>query len=76
MVMETLEALVQSRGEDKIWGSMIKQTLRRRKPGFNESYYGFRSFGQLLEAAGQQGLVELQHDDRSGGFLVTARRDS
>ena len=75
LVVETYEALLQERGEeDRIWGSMIKQTLKRRQPGFNESYYGFRSFGDLLEEAQKQGLVKLERDDKSGGFLVTAPR--
>ena len=53
LIVETYEALVEERGEGgKIWGSMIKQTLKRRKPGFSESYYGFQSFSQLLEEAG------------------------
>ena len=51
-MVETVEALIAERGEDeKIWGSMVKQALKRRKPGFNESYYGFRSFNDLLEEA-------------------------
>jgi uncharacterized protein (TIGR00288 family) len=71
LVVETYEALVGERGEgENIWGSMIKQTLKRRKPGFSESSYGFRSFGQLLEEAGKQGILELQRDERSGGFIV------
>ena len=50
LILETIEALGAERGEDgKIWGSMVKQALKRRKPGFNESYYGFRSFNKLLE---------------------------
>jgi uncharacterized protein (TIGR00288 family) len=49
LVMETVEALFAERGaEEKIWGSMVKQTLKRQRPGFNESYYGFRSFSRLL----------------------------
>ena len=65
--------LIEERGEEEtIWGSMIKQTLKRRKPGFNESYYGFRAFSQLLEAAERQGLIKLEHDERSGGHIVRA----
>ena len=61
LIVQTYEALVEERGEgEKIWGSMIKQTLKRRQPGFNESYYGFRSFRQLLEEAGAQGILELE----------------
>jgi hypothetical protein len=53
---------------------MIKQTLKRRKPGFSESYYGFGSFGQLLEEAGSQGILELERDDKSGGFIIKSCR--
>ena len=71
MVVETYEALVEGRGEgNKVWGSMIKQTLKRRKPGFSESYYGFRSFSQLLEEAGARGIFELESDEKSGGFII------
>jgi len=73
LIVETYEALVEERGEgEKIWGSMIKQTLKRRKPGFSESYYGFRSFSQLLEEAQTQGILELDRDEKSGGFIIKA----
>jgi uncharacterized protein (TIGR00288 family) len=72
LVVETYDALLQERGEeDRIWGSMIKQTLKRRNPGFSESYYGYRSFGELLEDAQARGYVDLQRDEKSGGFIVT-----
>lgn len=71
LVVETYEAMVESRGEgEKIWGSMIKQTLKRRKPGFSESYYGFRSFNQLLEDAEARGILQLERDEKSGGFII------
>jgi uncharacterized protein (TIGR00288 family) len=71
LIVQTYEALVAERGEEeKIWGSMIKQTLKRRKPGFSESYYGFRSFGQLLEEAATRGILELERDDKSGGVII------
>jgi uncharacterized protein (TIGR00288 family) len=71
LIVETYEALLEERGEgEKIWGSMIKQALKRRKPGFSESYYGFRSFGNLLEEAKTRGILELERDEKSGGFLV------
>jgi uncharacterized protein (TIGR00288 family) len=71
LVMATVDALVDERGEDEtIWGSMVKQTLKRRKPGFNESYYGFRSFNQLLEEAQARSLVSLERDEKSGGYIV------
>jgi uncharacterized protein (TIGR00288 family) len=71
LVMETVEAMFSERTEDeKIWGSMVKQTLRRRKPGFNESYYGFSSFGKLLDELEARKLLELEHDEKSGGVVI------
>ena len=71
LVVETVEALVPERGgEEKIWGSMIKQALKRRKPGFNESYFGFRSFNGLLEKAQRRGSLKLDRDEKSGGYTV------
>ena len=70
-MLETIDALIAERGEeDKIWGSMVKQALKRRNPGFNESYYGFRSFNALLEEAKARHLLELERDEKSGGYLV------
>jgi uncharacterized protein (TIGR00288 family) len=71
LVMATLEAITQERGsEEKIWGSMVKQTLKRRSPGFNETFYGFRSFNSLLEEAATRGLMELEPDEKSGGVVI------
>jgi uncharacterized protein (TIGR00288 family) len=71
LVMETIEALFTERGaEEKIWGSMVKQALKRRQPGFNESYYGFRSFGKLLDEAHARKLLELEPDEKSGGVII------
>ena len=70
LIVSTTEALAQERGADKIWGSMVKQALKRRKPGFNESFYGFRSFNAMLEAAAQAGQLSLERDEKSGGYLV------
>ncbi len=75
LVVKTYEALVEERGEgEKVWGSMIKQTLKRRKPGFNETYYGFRTFRQLLEEAAARGILELEPDEKSGGFIIKSCR--
>ena len=77
LVVETYEALVEERGEgENIWGSMIKQTLKRRKPGFSESYFGFKSFGQLLEEAGKKGILKLERDEKSGGFIIKSAQTS
>ena len=73
LVMSTIETMLESRGEDELlWGSMVKQAIKRRKPGFAEGYYGFRGFNSLLEAAKGRGLVELQPDEKSGGYIVRA----
>ncbi len=73
VVVNTFEALVAERGgEEKIWGSMIKQALKRRNPGFNESYHGFKSFNGLLEEAQARGFFSLERDEKSGGYIVRA----
>ncbi|HEY5700641.1 MAG TPA: NYN domain-containing protein [Gammaproteobacteria bacterium] len=72
-VLETIDDLFSERGEEeKLWGSMVKQALKRRKPGFNESYHGFRSFGQLLEEMQTRGLLKLELDKKSGGYIITS----
>ncbi len=71
LVVETLEAVIGERGENEpIWGSMIKQTIKRRHPGFNERAYGFRSFNDLLAEAQKRGLLSLRPDEKSGGYTV------
>jgi len=71
LVLETVEALIAERGEgEKVWGSMVKQALKRRKPGFNESYYGFRAFSDLLDEAAKRNMVTLEHDEKSGGYVI------
>jgi uncharacterized protein (TIGR00288 family) len=71
LVLETTDALFSDRDADeKVWGSMVKQALKRRKPGFSESYHGFRSFNHLLQEAEKLGLLTLQHDEKSGGYII------
>ena len=71
LVLETVEDLFEERGEqEKVWGSMVKQALKRRNPGFNETYHGFRSFAKLLEEAEARKLLELEHDEKSGGYII------
>jgi uncharacterized protein (TIGR00288 family) len=73
LVVETLEAVIEERGENEpIWGSMIKQAIKRRHPGFNERAYGFRSFNDLLADAQKRGLLTLRADEKSGGYTVRA----
>jgi uncharacterized LabA/DUF88 family protein len=76
LVIDTTEALYAERGDRaKLWGSMIKQTLKRRSPGFNESVYGFNSFSDLLEEAQKRGQLDLELDERSGGYIVKGVAD-
>ena len=71
LVLETAEALHGERSDlEQLWGSMVKQTLKRRHPGFNESFYGFRSFSDLLEEAEARGQLTLEMDERSGGYII------
>jgi len=71
LVMTTLEAITEERGENEpIWGSMIKQAIKRRHPGFNERAHGFRSFNDLLLEAQKRGLIKLEADEKSGGYTV------
>ncbi|MGF1643383.1 MAG: NYN domain-containing protein [Thiotrichales bacterium] len=73
LLIETVEDLFEERSaEEKVWGSMVKQAIKRRNPGFNESYHGFRTFGKLLEEAQTRGLLTLEFDEKSGGYIVAS----
>ncbi|SDV46129.1 NYN domain-containing protein [Chitinasiproducens palmae] len=70
IAVETYEALVSERGESgKLWASVLKSAIKRRKPDFNESYYGFRAFGNLLDEAQARGLLEVGRDEKSGAYV-------
>ncbi|HEY3326599.1 MAG TPA: NYN domain-containing protein [Novimethylophilus sp.] len=70
-IVETVEALIEERGSDeKIWGSMVKTTMQRRRPGFTESYYGYRSFKELVEDAQKRGLLIVVRDEKSGQYTI------
>lgn len=70
MAVETFDALVSERGDSgKIWASVLKEAMKRRKPDFNESYYGFRAFGNLLEEAQSRGLLQFGRDEKSGAYV-------
>jgi uncharacterized LabA/DUF88 family protein len=70
MAVATFDALVSERGDSgKIWASMLKEAIKRRKPDFSESYYGFRTFGNLLEEAQTRGLLEFGRDEKSGAYV-------
>ena len=74
IAVETFDDLASERGESgKIWASVLKSAIKRRKPDFNESYYGFRAFGNLLEEAQARGLLEVGRDEKSGAFVFRAQ---
>jgi uncharacterized protein (TIGR00288 family) len=77
IVLATLDELIAERGEDeKIWSSMVKRAIKRRRPGFNESYYGFRSFTALLEEAAARKLLLLERDEKAGQYVVRSMADA
>ncbi len=61
---------LQRENKEVLWGSMVKETMKRKKPSFNETYYGFRTFSHLLEDAQRRGIVTLRRDQRSGSYIV------
>jgi uncharacterized protein (TIGR00288 family) len=70
-LVETVEGLISERGSDeKLWGSMVKTTMQRWRPGFNESFYGYRSFRELMEDAQRHKLVVLARDEKSGQYTI------
>ncbi|MBI0329710.1 NYN domain-containing protein [Burkholderia plantarii] len=70
IAVETFDALASERSDSgKIWASVLKSAIKRRKPGFNESYYGFRAFGNLLDEAQARGLLEIGRDEKSGTYV-------
>ncbi len=71
LVLDSIQAL-RRENYDVIWGSMIKQTMQRKQPYFNESYYGYKSFSELLEDAERHGILSMKKDAKSGGYVVSA----
>lgn len=69
LLLEVVESLFQER-DDQLWGSMVKQTLKRKRPTFAESHYGYRTFSQLLEDAARARLLHIEKDERSGGYII------
>ncbi|MCO6455805.1 MAG: NYN domain-containing protein [Pirellulaceae bacterium] len=72
-LVEVLQSLEQD--YDPVWGSMLKQALRRVYPGFNETYYGYASFSELLKDIAAQGLIELEYDESRGNFQIRRKKD-
>ncbi len=71
LLVETVDAMMAERGgEQSVWGSNVKQTIKRRQPQFSERFHGFRSFNSLVEQAGKLGLLNLQKDEKSGDYHI------
>ncbi|MBI2277339.1 MAG: NYN domain-containing protein [Dechloromonas sp.] len=71
LAVATFADLIADRGDtERIWASVLKEVIKRRNPGFNESYFGFRSFGNLLEEAAHRGLIGFGRDDKSGAYVT------
>jgi uncharacterized protein (TIGR00288 family) len=71
LLLDSIQAL-RRENYDVIWGSMVKQTMQRKQPYFNESYYGYKSFSELLQDAERHGLLTMKKDVKSGGYVVSA----
>ena len=69
LLVDSVLAL-QRENKEILWGSMVKETMKRKKPSFNETYYGFRTFSHLLEEAQRKGIVQLRRDQKSGSYIV------
>jgi uncharacterized protein (TIGR00288 family) len=70
LLLETIQAL-QRENYDVLYSSLVKDTMKRKRPSFDEAAHGYRSFSELLEAAEEVGLIRLQEDERSGTYVVT-----
>ena len=70
-LIDAIQAL-QRENKETLWGSMVKQTMIRKNPAFNESYYGYSTFSKLLEDAAKQKIVTLERDEKSGTYIITA----
>jgi uncharacterized protein (TIGR00288 family) len=70
LLIDTIQALLRE-NTAVLWGSLIKQTMQRKKPSFNEGYYGYSTFSELLEDAALKGIVKIKKDQRSGSYIVT-----
>jgi len=69
LLVDSVVALVRE-NKEVLWSSMVKETMKRKKPSFNESYHGYRTFSELLEDAEKQGVIQLRSDPRSGTYVI------
>ena len=69
LLVDSVVALVRE-NKEVLWSSMVKETIKRKKPSFNESYHGYRTFSDLLEDAEKEGIIQLRTDARSGTYVI------
>jgi uncharacterized protein (TIGR00288 family) len=69
LLVDSVVALVRE-NKEVLWSSMVKETMKRKKPSFNESYHGYRTFSDLLEDAEKEGIIQLRTDTRSGTYVI------
>ena len=69
IILDTVDSLFRERDEN-IWASHIKQVIKRKKPQFSETFYGYRSFNEVVEDAATRGLLDVQKDEKSGGYVI------
>jgi len=69
LLVDSVLALVRE-NKEVLWSSMVKETMKRKKPSFNESYHGYRTFSDLLEDAEKEGIIQLRTDTRSGTYVI------
>jgi len=70
LLVDSVLALVRE-NKEVLWSSMVKETMKRKKPSFNEAYHGYRTFSDLLEDAEKEGIIQLRTDSRSGTYVIT-----
>jgi len=75
LVSDAVDALMRE-NHNVIWGSMVKQQIKRKRPSFSERSFGFRTFSEALEASRKSGLIDLERDKRSGGYMITYLNDT
>jgi len=70
LLVDSVVALVRE-NKEVLWSSLVKETMKRKKPSFNESYHGYRTFSDLLADAEKEGIIRLRSDSRSGTYVIT-----
>ena len=70
LLIDSIKALMRE-NKEILWGSMVKQTMQRKRPAFNEEYYGFNTFSELLENAEEKNLIKIKRDAKSGTYIIT-----